>query len=259
MSPRAQSRAGGCIPTCSSGSIDRCPLVRRAHGRGDRRSSIRRCATAFAMSEARPCAGCPVPYFTDVIRHADLRYRPDSPVRPAAASRRRLFPRNLPCGRFGRASGRRRATRRVDRDLLPVVRRRVFVVAPDPLRRSLAFLRGRPDRSVGARRARRADDPPPRQPAHASGHRVPGGRAGRELVRRAARCRSMSRSSAARWRRASSSRNSNWPTRPRWPPRFPTTRNTSGSLPSAPTCDCHGRARSPCRWCVFRAVAAKPV
>ena len=72
-------------------------------------SSIRRCATAFAMSEARPCAGCPVPYFTDVIRHADLRYRPDSPVRPAAASRRRLFPRNLPCGRFGRASGRRRA------------------------------------------------------------------------------------------------------------------------------------------------------
>jgi len=35
-------RVDGCIRARSSGSIGRCPLVRRAHGRSDRRRDIRR-------------------------------------------------------------------------------------------------------------------------------------------------------------------------------------------------------------------------
>ncbi|HHT8837110.1 hypothetical protein [Burkholderia cenocepacia] len=38
----ARLRVDGCIPARNSGSIGRCPLDRRAHGRGDRRRDIRR-------------------------------------------------------------------------------------------------------------------------------------------------------------------------------------------------------------------------
>src|SRR5712692_1568673 len=71
--------------------------------------------------------------------HADaFRRRGDPPARPAAASRGRTFPRDLP-----RPPHRPRQTRGLDRDLFPVGARRALALAQDRCRRGVALPRGR--------------------------------------------------------------------------------------------------------------------